>query len=229
MSFDINQLSEFLSSEIEKHVRLGMSAVLKKVDEKLSELPEPEKLPDVQAMIDEAIGLIPYPQPEKGDKGEDGKDGVSPTAEDVAKALEHKFAEWALGFERKADDKLEKAIDKLKQPENGKDGRDAIELKDFDIELSEDGRTIKMYLKTDSETIERSLKIPTMIDRGVYRDSNTYEKGDAVTYAGSLFIAQSDDPKGKPETSSDWRLAVKRGRDGRESVKVERKIETIKV
>lgn len=229
MSFNINELSDFLTSEIEKHVRLGMQAVLKKVDEKLSELPEPEKIPDIQAMIDEAISLIPYPEPVKGDKGEDGKDGISPTAEEVAKSLEHKFSEWALGFERKADDKLEKAIDKLRQPENGKDGRDAIELKDFDIELSEDGRTINMSLKTEDAIVERSLKIPTVIDRGVYKESNQYEKGDAVTYAGSLFIAQTDNPDGKPETSSGWRLAVKRGRDGREAVKVDRKIETVKV
>ena len=42
-----------------------------------------------------------------------------------------------------------------------------------------------------------------------------YAKGDGVTFGGSLFIAQTDAPAGKPEETPDWRLAVKRGREGK--------------
>jgi hypothetical protein len=39
--------------------------------------------------------------------------------------------------------------------------------------------------------------------------------GDAVSHGGSLFIAQGD-TNAKPGKSDDWRLAVKRGADGRD-------------
>lgn len=51
-------------------------------------------------------------------------------------------------------------------------------------------------------------------DRGVWKEDRVYEVGDCVTYAGSLFIAQVDGATDRPGTSEQWRLAVKRGRDG---------------
>jgi hypothetical protein len=55
------------------------------------------------------------------------------------------------------------------------------------------------------------------IDRGVYREGTAYERGDSVTWGGSSFIAQRA-TTGKPEVSEDWRLSVKRGRDGKPGV-----------
>ena len=40
-----------------------------------------------------------------------------------------------------------------------------------------------------------------------------YERGDAVTYGGSLWIAQRDTNEYPRGEDSGWRLAVKRGRD----------------
>ena len=277
MMLNDEAFADFLTSEIEKHVRAGMESVIKQVENRLSSLVTPVELPDFQKMIDDAMSGIVIPEPEKGADGKDGKDGtsvtiddvkplvdeavagivipepdishlekrvdaaiagivipevkdgISPSADDVAKSLEHRFAEWALGFERKADEKLEKAIDKLKQPENGKDGRDAIPIENFDVSLCPDLRTVKFSLSDGEKSIEKEIKIPAILDRGVYSSNKSYEQGDAVTYAGGIFIAQVDNPTGAPETSQDWRLAVKRGRDGRESVKIDRKIETVKV
>lgn len=195
---------------------------------------------EIKRLIQDVLSSIEIPKGEKGDPGEAGqhgidgkdgrdgvdgaagKDGIAPTAEEVAKAMEGHFAKWALDFERKADGVLSKAVDKLRQPEDGKPGRDAIQLKDFDISLSDDGRTVKMFLSGGDDIIERSVKIPSILDRGVFRDGGTYEKGDGVTYGGCFWIAQKDEPEGKPGATDDWRMAVKRGRDGRESVKVER-------
>lgn len=66
--------------------------------------------------------------------------------------------------------------------------------------------------------VRREAVLPVVLDKGVYRDGNAYEHGDATTFGGSLWIAQKDAPVGKPgEPGSDgWRLAVKRGRDGRD-------------
>lgn len=66
--------------------------------------------------------------------------------------------------------------------------------------------------------VRREAVLPVVLDKGVYREGNNYEQGDATTFGGSLWIAQKDAPVGKPgEPGSDgWRLAVKRGRDGRD-------------
>lgn len=50
--------------------------------------------------------------------------------------------------------------------------------------------------------------------QGVWKEGE-YQRGAATTFGGSLFIALCD-TKAKPETNSDWKLAVKRGRDGRD-------------
>ena len=42
-----------------------------------------------------------------------------------------------------------------------------------------------------------------------------YQRGDGVTLGGSFFIAQAD-TTAKPGKSDEWRLAVKRGADGRD-------------
>lgn len=93
-------------------------------------------------------------------------------------------------------------------------GQDALPIQGLSVDY--DGlRTISLKL---GDT-EQKLKLPVPIDRGVYRDDENYEKGDSVSWAGSLWIAQVDDPQGKPEQSPDWRLAVKRGRDAKPVVK----------
>jgi hypothetical protein len=44
----------------------------------------------------------------------------------------------------------------------------------------------------------------------------TYVAGDGVTLGGSFFIAQTT-TAAKPGKSDEWRLAVKRGTDGRDA------------
>jgi thiazole synthase ThiGH ThiG subunit len=59
---------------------------------------------------------------------------------------------------------------------------------------------------------------PVVLDAGVWAAGRAYAKGDAVTYGGSLWICQQASATARPETAEGaraWRLAVKRGRDGR--------------
>ena len=55
-----------------------------------------------------------------------------------------------------------------------------------------------------------------LADRGVFHSGNSYLKGEWCTHEGSLWIAQADTAD-KPGSSAAWRLAVKRGRDGRDA------------
>lgn len=59
------------------------------------------------------------------------------------------------------------------------------------------------------------VKTAVMLDAGVWREGAAYVAGDAVSHGGSLFIAQAE-TTARPGKSDEWRLAVKRGNDGRD-------------
>ena len=61
----------------------------------------------------------------------------------------------------------------------------------------------------------REIKTALVLDAGVWKEGTTYAAGDGVTLGGSFFIAQTA-TSAKPGKSDDWRLAVKRGNDGRD-------------
>jgi hypothetical protein len=65
---------------------------------------------------------------------------------------------------------------------------------------------------------EFRLTMPVVIDRGVYQSGKQYEQGDAVTWGGSMWIAK-EATEAKPDSGEGWRLAVKRGRDGKDAAK----------
>lgn len=154
--------------------------------------------PDVKCYL----AAIPLPK--------DGEDGKSVTIDDVKGLLDSATAQWALDFERRAQGVLERAVDRLPRP---KDGKDALELEDFDLVLGEDGRTVTLRLCRGDEVREKSIRISALLDRGVYKAGESYEKGDGVTWAGSYWICQKD-TQDKPGDSDAFRLSVKRGRDG---------------
>ncbi|QDO99087.1 hypothetical protein FNB15_18230 [Ferrovibrio terrae] len=60
------------------------------------------------------------------------------------------------------------------------------------------------------------LKLPIPIDKGLYRPGERYERGDTVSLGGSLWICQVDSSSQQPGTGPDFRLAVKKGKDGRD-------------
>lgn len=159
--------------------------------------------------------------PQDGAPGRDGVDGKSVTLEDVRQYLDTGLAVIALEAERRFSDQLQRALDRLVQPKDGapgrdgrdgKDGRDGLGVEDF--EASIDGRTLTLTVTRGDFSRTHKLRIPAVLDAGVYREGATYEQGDGVTFGGSFWIAQKDAPAGKPGASADWRLAVKKGRDG---------------
>lgn len=182
---------------------------------------------------------------EAGEKGAPGIDGKSVTVEEVRQMFEGEFSKWALDFERRAQDVLQKAIDRIPVPKdgtagvNGKDGNDGLDGRNGvdglhgkdgapgdngkdgfgfdDLDVIQDGeRGITLRFAHGEIVKDFSLKFPVLIDRGVYQQGGKYEKGDGVTYGGSLWIAQKDTPDNKPGSGTDWRLAVKRGKDGKD-------------
>ena len=97
----------------------------------------------------------------------------------------------------------------------GPPGRDAMQLEDFEFEAKDGGRFMALILKRGDTEIRREIRTDLMINRGVWRDG-AFLKGDCVTYGGSIFVAE-EDTSDKPEQGKAWRLAIKRGRDGRDA------------
>lgn len=195
--------------------------------------------PMLAEMVAKAVAEIPPPVPGKdGEPGKDGQDGTSVTLDDVAplvaKAieaiplpkdgadcdmsavlarLETMQAEWALNFERRAQSVIERAAERIPLPKDGKDG---LGFEDMDVSLSDDGVLSIKFTRGD-DVREFTAHLPYPRDTGVYSETGEYRKGAGVTWGGSWWIAQVDDPQGKPGESTDWRLAVKRGRDGKDA------------
>lgn len=180
--------------------------------------------PVLAELVSKAVADLPQPQPGKDadmDALRSHLDGLvkslelpkGPSVDEVAATFERRFSDLTLSWERQARDTLEKAADRMPKP---KDGRDALPLESFDLALGEDGRTVTVKMQAGETVIEKSVKIASVMDRGVYSSEGSYEKGDGTTYGGCYWIAQKDAPAGAPGASADWRMAVKKGRDGKD-------------
>ena len=208
-------------NELVDIIRMHVAAELAKLDKgeiakqaaALVQVPEapPETVElDVDEIVDKVAAMIPVPKDGKdGIDGKDGKDAEpvseAAIADAVAARFERRFSDLVLSWERQARDGVERAIDKMPAP---KDGKDAVPIESLEITQDERDITIKLG------DVERTIRLDTILDRGVW-EQRAYEKGDAVSYGGSLWIAQQN-TEDAPGTSKAWRLAVKRGRDGKD-------------
>lgn len=156
-------------------------------------------------------------RPERGEKGADGAPGV-PGEPGPA------------GVDGRDGKDGEKGADGVpgkdgRDGRDGKDGRDGITREEFDlalaaaeargaelaiasIQLSDDGRTLKVG--------EREYHLPFPVDAGTYQTGACYRKGDVVSWGGSAWIAGNETSATPGEGKTEWRLMVKRGRDGRD-------------
>ncbi|WP_395504721.1 hypothetical protein [Ectopseudomonas hydrolytica] len=185
--------------------------------------------PVIAELVSKAVADLPQPQPGKDadmDALRAHLDGLvkslelpkGPSVDEVAATFERRFSDLTLSWERQARETFEKAADRMPIPKNGENGRDALPLESFDMSLSDDGRTVTVKMQAGEVVVEKSIKIAAVLDRGVFSAEKAaqYETGDGTTYGGCYWIAQKDAPEGVPGSSADWRLAVKKGRDGKD-------------
>ncbi len=162
---------------------------------------------DVRPLIDEAaskaVSAIPTPK-----DGAPGKDGVG-----AAGAMIDRAGNLVMTFTDGTTRELGLVAGKDGAP--GKNGRDGFSLSDFDADLLPDGRTVLLSFEQGDTKHSIELGFPVVLDRGVFKDGQAYETGDGVTWGGSFWIAQ-EDTDAKPDSGKGWRLAVKKGRDGKD-------------
>jgi hypothetical protein len=102
-----------------------------------------------------------------------------------------------------------KTLDAWPKPTNGKDG---LGFDDLEALYDEHGRLSLKFQRGDQV---KTFRVPGHVYREIYVATESYEQGDSVTLAGSTFIAQKSGVLGKPGECDDWKLSVKRGRDGK--------------
>lgn len=178
-------------------------------------IPEPVPV-DVDAIAKAAAQMIPTPK--DGADGKDGKDGRDGENGDPGRdGLDVKDLFRADGGRLVAvmSDGSTKDLGVFvgKDGDPGRDGQDGIGFEDMAFETDDHGRVIAKFQRGD---VIKSARLPGIVDRGPFRAGEGYEKGDAVSYGGSLWIAQ-EPTCDKPDGSKAWRLAVKKGRDARGS------------
>lgn len=96
-------------------------------------------------------------------------------------------------------------------------------VKELQVDMADKRLSVKAVMSSGAFA-EMVKELPLQIYRGVFKSDNPYYQGDTVTWAGSLWHCNVTGTKAQPgDGSSDWTLAVKKGRDGREIVKTERR------
>lgn len=172
--------------------------------------PDPAALEQlVSAGIEKALKSIPPAR-----DGQDGKDGVS-----IAGALIDRDGALVVTLSNGETRSLGVVVGRDgKDGERGPPGRDALRVQDIDLTLEPDGRTLLITLDDGDVSFAAEIGIPTMIYRGVFKDGDAYERGDTVTWAGSLWHCDLPTKDRPGEGSDAWTLAVKRGRDAKPAV-----------
>lgn len=187
---------------------------------------------EVQRQVEAIEIIVPEPVP-----GRDGKDGQSIDPEEVRMFLRSELAQALLAMPKPRDGVDGKSVSfeevratvelairdglaKLPQPKDGKDG---FGFDDLAVESLDGGRVLRVKFARGEEVKTFDLVTASIIDRGVYRDDLAALAGDAVTWGGSLWIAQRASRGERPGTSDAWRLAVKHGRDGKDAEPTDKK------
>lgn len=145
---------------------------------------------------------------EKGERGEPGRDGLD--VKDLFRADEGRLV--AVLSDGTTKDLGVFVGSDGKDGAPGRDGADGLGFDDLEFTHDEAGRPVAKFSRGD---VTKSVTLPCIIDRGPYRADQEYLKGDAVSFGGSLWIAQEKTSE-RPDGGAGWRLAAKKGRDARE-------------
>lgn len=179
----------------------------------------------VDAQLKEAVAEIPKPQ--DGRDGRDGRDGIAKDGRDGKDGKDGEAGRDA------ADIVILETIDESKTYPRGtfashKGGLWISEQKgwrcvvrgeselDFHQDPTDPRIIIAEVTLSDGTVKTKEYRIPFMLDAGIYKDGGDYRMGDAVTFDGSQWVCQVEVTKAKPGTCTDWRLVVRKGRDGKD-------------
>ena len=183
-------------------------------------------LPALKDQVAEYLASIPAPRDGKdgadgkdgkdgrdGEKGDPGRDGLD--VKDLFRADGGRLvAVMSDGTTKDLGEYVGKDGAPGANGKDGADGRDGFGFDDLTFEQTGDRSAVLRFAKGE-HVKEFAIVLPGFVDRGVWKDGEAYQPGDGVTYGGSFWIAQAGS-EGRPDTGKGWRLAVKKGRDGKD-------------
>lgn len=167
--------------------------------------PPPVELPDIGAMVDDAVSKAVAEMPQ----AKDGRD-----------ALEIEILpeiDLAKNYPRGTFAKHKGGLWRAYQTTTGMHGWECLVdgIAGHEIRQLDDRTFEAESVLSSGAKASHTISVPVVLDQGTYKADQVYAKGDGVTWGGSFWIAQDDVPTTKPGEDAQWRLAVKRGRDGR--------------
>ncbi len=225
---DMAAIEEIIKSEVAKIPApkdgdngkdADMEQIKSYIEEQVKTLPLPQDgksvtVEDVKPLIFDYIErqIEKLPQPEHGEDGLDALDIEILPAINPDKAYPRGVYATHNG-----------GLWKSHKTTEGMNGWDCIVNGVSDVEIDYDGERVFSIktIRANGEEVKKDFSIPIVIDRGVYKEGEKYQLNDGVTFGGSYWIAQKSNPEGKPgDGNNDFRLAVKRGRDANQKVKL---------
>jgi hypothetical protein len=108
---------------------------------------------------------------------------------------------------------------------NGADGKDGsagepgLGFDDLACSLAADGRTLVIRFARGAQEASFEIPLPAMVYRGVFEPGRVYQPGDTVTFGGSVWVCGAVSSE-RPGAGDAWTLAVKRGRDGKDTARL---------
>ena len=157
----------------------------------------------LKSHCEDLIAALPRPE-----NGKDGADGVG-----LAGAMIDRDGELNVTLTNGEVRKLGPVVGR--DGLNGDRGPEGFSLTDFDTDWRPEDKVLILSWDAGDHRYSHELFIPYLRDCGVWAEGASYLKGDGVTWGGSFWTAQ-DDTSDKPDGSKSWRLAVKKGRDGKD-------------
>lgn len=126
-----------------------------------------------------------------------GRDGRDVDMADVASLISKEVATWP----------------------RPKDGADGLGFDDLSV-LHDGERNFTVQFSRGDQIKAFPFTIPFVIYRDLWTEGKSYEKGDAVTFGGCMWVAKdatTAKPDFTPLAAKYWRLAIKEGRKGKDA------------
>ncbi|MGE0362808.1 MAG: hypothetical protein AB7R67_18995 [Vicinamibacterales bacterium] len=174
----------------------------------------------IKAALDETLPLVvakhfeshPVRDGRDGKDGVDGKDGIG-----LAGAMVDRDGALVVTLSNGTTQPLGVVVGaKGQDGAPGGDGRDGLGFEDLSFEWDDRGRLYAVYARGD---VSKRARLPGFQFQEVYKAGTEYLIGDVVQWGGDMWVARADGELLTPGTGAaaaqQWRMAVRRGREGK--------------